>query len=178
MQTSLDFSLSTDLGRWEHKTGERTPTLRKQGFLSLLYTARWGLFFTFRDSESAGSGKPNMKSGSEKSPDRFFFGGGGFARRSGRRTAAEERSGGGNAAIRGIRNAGLRDTQKAAEIRGFRPCDVNRVVFRAAKNREARRARRRFIRARRAIPSADAHPSARRGYAARGYFTFGVRPRA
>lgn len=47
--------------------------MRKQGFLSLLYTARWGSFFTFRDSESAGSGKPNMKSGSKNLRTAFFF---------------------------------------------------------------------------------------------------------
>lgn len=47
--------------------------MRKQGFLSLLYTARWGSFFTFRDSESAGSGKSNMKSGSKNLRTAFFF---------------------------------------------------------------------------------------------------------
>ena len=65
--------------------------MRKQGFLSLLYTARWGSFFTFRDSESAGSGKPNMKSGSEKSPDRFFLSGKEYLR------LAEDGQSGGNA---------------------------------------------------------------------------------
>ncbi len=54
MQTSRPFLiceafmlLHERLGCWEHKTGERTPALHKQGFLILYHTARRGFCFYF-----------------------------------------------------------------------------------------------------------------------------------
>lgn len=67
--TSLFRQILRTLGAQNRR---EDTNLAKAGFLILALHGTVGLFFTFRDSESAGSGKSNMKSGSEKSPDRFF----------------------------------------------------------------------------------------------------------
>ena len=84
--------------------------MRKQGFLSLLYTARWGSFFTFRSSETAGSGKRNMKSGSEKSSVPLFS-------VKGRRKAAERRREA--AEVMRLRAGNLRSMYIRATVQAF-----------------------------------------------------------
>lgn len=67
--TSLFRQILRTLGAQNRR---EDTNLAKAGFLILALHGTVGLFFTFRDSESAGSGKPNMKSGSKNLRTAFF----------------------------------------------------------------------------------------------------------
>lgn len=69
--TSLFRQILRTLGAQNRR---EDTNLAKAGFLILALHGTVGLFFTFRDSESAGSGKPNMEKRLVKiSGTAFFF---------------------------------------------------------------------------------------------------------
>ena len=118
--TSLFRQILRTLGAQNRR---EDTNLAKAGFLILALHGTVGLFFTFRDSESAGSGKRNMKSGSEKSPDRFFLSGKEYLR------LAEDGQSGGNdeSGAGGGRRADNRKGQQQQKNSGgqrkTRPCE-------------------------------------------------------